>query len=109
MYGGYILREIVPKESKILNKNLLKLKMRIYLHIYMLVKYIYIYIYVSESKYFECPVGFWLVTERCFDWLLKDVFDYYPQGNRVGFLLTGINNKSDSHGPISFLIKSHQR
>lgn len=25
-----------------------------------------------------------------FDWLLKDVFGYYPQGNRVGFLLTGI-------------------
>lgn len=50
----------------------------------------------------------WLLKD-VFEWLLKDVFDYYLQGIRVGFLLTGINNKSDSHGPISFLIKSHQR
>lgn len=65
MYGGYILREIVPKESKILNKNLLKLKMRIYLHIYVSEIYLHIYMLVNQNI---------LNVLLDFDWLLKDVF-----------------------------------
>lgn len=51
--------------------KLLKLKMIKYVHIC-----------VSESKYFECPVRFWLVR--------KMDLASAPKGVRVGFPLIGI-------------------